>query len=215
MSCSVEACAMEYWSYVSSIVASFAVVVVSLSGIYAGICESRKWLNERHIDRSKKHQERKVKLSIRILSFLYRIQSEMVKVRWPYKLASTLEVENAKSNLKLFELSDLQIKNQEDKLKAQVFINRFNSVEKIRQKINKHLPKIQIVLGDNARKEIDEFYSFLSSLRMDAMGVIFEHPDAKSVDSLFYDFEKEKISDDIGEEIYNRIKKIEKVLKLN
>lgn len=211
MSCSAEACAMEYWSYVAAIAASIAVMVVSISGTL----ESRKWREERQIDRSERHIERKVKLSIRILSFLYQIQSEMVMVRLPYRLASIPEVANAKSNLVFFGLSDLQIEDQEDKLKAQVFVNRFDAVDKIRQKIHKNLPKIQIVFGDNIRKEIDDFSSFLSLLRMDAMDIIFEHPDAKPVDRLFSDFEKEKISDNVGEEIYSRIKKIEKLLTLN
>ena len=211
MSVSTAASAMEYWSYVAAIAASIAVVAVSFSGTL----ESMKWRKERNIDRSERHQERKAKLSIRILSLLYRIQSEMVIVRLPYRFSSISEIESAKSNLKLFGLSDSQIEDQEDRLKAQVFVNRFNTIEKYRHKINELIPKIQIILGDNARKEIDEFYSFLSVLKMDAMDIIVKHSNAKPVDYLFSDFEKEKISDDIGTEIHDRVKKIEKILTLN
>lgn len=211
MSFSTAASAMEYWSYVAAITASIAVVVVSFSGVI----KSMKWLKERHIDRSERHRERKAKLSIRILSLLYRIQSKMVMVRLPYKFASISEIESAKSNLRQFGLSDSQIEDQEDKLKAQVFVNRFSTIEENRHKISKLIPKIQIILGDNARKEIDEFSSFLSLLKIDAMDIIFENSNAKPVDHLFSDFENEKISDDIGSEIHDRVKKIEKILTLN
>ena len=211
MSVSTAASAMEYWSYVAAIAASIAVVAVSFSGTL----ESMKWRKERHIDRNERHQELITKLSIRILSLLYRIESEMVLVRLPYRFSSISEIENAKSNLKLFGLSDSQIEDQEDKLKAQVFVNRFNAIEKNRHKINELIPKIQIILGDNVRKEIDEFSSFLSLLKIDAMDIIFENSNAKPLDHLFSDFEKEKVSDDIGTEIHDRIKKIEKILTLN
>lgn len=50
---------------------------------------------------------------------------------------------------------------------------------------------------------------------MDAMDIILKHSNAKPVDHLFSDFEKEKISDDIETEIHDRVKKIEKILTLN
>lgn len=68
----------------------------------------------------------------------------MVTVRLPYRFSSISEIERAKSNLKLFGLSDSQIEDQEDRLKAQVFVNRFNTIEKIGIKSMNLYPKYKL-----------------------------------------------------------------------
>ena len=209
MPCSAETCVVEYWSYIAATAASLAVIGVSVSGVV----ESMKWRKEKQTDRSERHLDRKVKIAIRVVAIADRVQREMVHVRWPYE--SNEEIENAKSRLRIVGLSETQIEGNEDAVRAQIFINRLNPIMKVQDEIVELVPEVQIVLGEKVQSALLELSSALSLLRGDATRMILSLPTEKSVDYLFMSFEDKERVDSVGENIDDKVKKVEEECKLS
>lgn len=203
MSCSIENSAVEYWSYIAATGASIAVVVVSISGL----CESVKWRKEKQTDRSERHLDRKIKLSIRIVTVANKIQRDMVHVRSPYETSK--EIKKAKLKLKNMGLLEAQIEEYWHATKAGIFVNRLDTVIQSQDELVNMVPEVRIVLGDDVCDAIWELSSYLSALRLDANKIILDRSQMKSSDYLFMNFEDQGKVDKISGKICKKIKKID------